>query len=100
VDGAESVRDAKREAERIYPGISRLWVRTGYTKRQARKYRDRIGPNLRCSVCRKKWYQVAQMITARKLVICDGCIRRLNALVSSPLSDADSPSDIAPEEDR
>jgi hypothetical protein len=80
--GYSGVREAKQRAERIYPGISRAWNRTGYTKRQATNYLDRTGGNLRCSVCRKKWYQVEQVVTVRRLAICDGCIRELGDLLS------------------
>ncbi len=80
--GYSGVREAKQRAERIYPGISRAWIRTGYTKRQATRYLDRTGGNLKCSLCLKKWYQVEQMVTVRRLAICDGCIRNLAELIS------------------
>src|SRR5262245_29293341 len=35
--GYATVREAKARAERIYPGISRHWRRTGYTARQGRR---------------------------------------------------------------
>jgi hypothetical protein len=82
--GYSDVREAKRRAERIYPGISRAWVRTGYTKRHTREYLERTGGNLKCFVCRKKWYQVAQIVSTKRLAICDECIRELNDFISAP----------------
>ena len=81
-----TLRDAKRLAERFYPGISRAWIPTRYTKSQARRYIERTGANQRCAVCRKPWFDVEQIveIKRRKLVICGGCIRELYALVSDP----------------
>jgi len=80
----ESLRDAKRGADRFYHKLSTAWVRTGYTLRHANRYWDRMGLNLRCSMCRKPPVEVNQMIELRKkkIVLCDGCIRKLYQLLS------------------
>src|SRR5262245_6459275 len=38
----DRLSDVKRSAERVYPGISKRWVRTGISWRQADAYRKRI----------------------------------------------------------
>ena len=47
--GYATLREAKALAERFYRGISKAWVRTGYTKAQASRYLERLGP--KCSLC-------------------------------------------------
>jgi hypothetical protein len=79
-----SVREAKQRAERIYPGISRVWQKTGFTNRPVTRFLNQIGDNLKCSFCGKSWHEVQQMITAKtkKVAICDGCVREMSALIS------------------
>jgi hypothetical protein len=76
---------AKKRAERFYPGISKSWLRTGYTKAQARRHLERSGANRKCTICGKPWWEVDKIIEVRKnkLVICVGCILKLHELVSS-----------------
>jgi hypothetical protein len=83
--GYSTLRAAKQRTERLYPGISKVWVRTGYTKRQARRALERSGANQRCSICSKLWFEVEKMVEIRKakLTICGTCVRELHALVSA-----------------
>ena len=76
------MRAAKADAERFYPGISKAWKRTGYTRAQARRALTRL-PNHRCAICRKFWHEVQQIVEVKKarLVLCDVCVRKLHALL-------------------
>lgn len=89
--GYPTLREAKQRAERFYPGISKAWVRTGYTMRQARRALERSGANQKCSICSKLWFEVEKMVEIKKakLTICGTCVRELHALVSA---DSDHPS--------
>ena len=88
VVGAEGfypdLRSAKARAERFYQGISKAWVRTGYTKAQANRYLQRLGHNKRCSICSKPWFDIEALVEVkkRKLAFCDACIRELYELIS------------------
>jgi hypothetical protein len=86
--GSPTVRAAKANAERFYPGISKAWKPTGYSRAQAKRALARMGPDRRCAICRKFWYDVEKMVeVARvKLVLCNVCVRDLNAF----LTEADS----------
>jgi ClpX C4-type zinc finger len=79
-----NLRAAKKRAERFYPGISKAWVRTGYSRTDANRYWSGIGASQRCSVCARQWYDVERIVEIRKakLSICDACIRELHAIVS------------------
>jgi hypothetical protein len=83
--GGSSVRVVKKRAERMYQGVSQLWRSTHYTRSQAKAVRQRQQqePGARCSVCKKYWYEVRQMITAGKPVVslCDECVRELHSLL-------------------
>jgi ribosomal protein L44E len=81
--GYPNIKAAKRRAERIYPGISAAWAKTGVTRRQAKNYLDRIGHNLRCTFCGKSWHQVELMVTQGKGSICDACVRELSEMIDA-----------------
>lgn len=80
-----TVREAKKRAERFYPGISRAWVRTGYTKGRARRQLDRMGANSRCSLCARFWFDVHKIVEVKtaRFAICDVCVRELYELVAA-----------------
>lgn len=81
-----NIRAAKKRADRFYPGISRLWRRTGYTRAQAHRQRKRSGADRRCAICEKPWWRVDAIveIQKRQLAFCVDCIRELNALAEGP----------------
>jgi hypothetical protein len=80
--GWRTVREAKKRAERFYPGISRVWRSTGYTKAQTARQLDRT--NRRCSVCAKFWFEVDKMVVTKKarFTLCDACIRQFYEVIS------------------
>jgi hypothetical protein len=82
--GCPTVRAAKQRAERFYPGISAAWRRTGYTRSQARRVRERSGYDRKCSLCLKRWFDVHQIIEIKKrnVALCDECIRKLHDMLS------------------
>ena len=84
--GGATIRAVKSRAERMYQGVGRLWRPTDYTRAQARAVREREmkQPGYSCSVCRKPWYEVRQIITAGKPIVslCDKCVREMHALLS------------------
>ena len=86
IGGYENLRAAKERAERFYPGISKAWVRTGYTKAQAKRVLDRISGPKKCSLCSTSPHDVHSIVVIPKLkkfAICDVCIRELHELISS-----------------
>lgn len=88
--GYDNVREAKQSAERFYPGISNRWARTEYTRRQANRILQQSGAQLRCSICKKLWHAVKQMVEIEKprMALCDGCIRRLFGMIASDGTDS------------
>jgi hypothetical protein len=80
-----NLRAAKDRAGRFYRGISKAWIRTGYTKAQANRHLNRIGANKRCSLCLRRSYDVEALVEYQKrgFAICDVCIRELHEFVSS-----------------
>ena len=81
--GYPNIQAAKRRAERIYPGISAAWAKTGVTRRQVKNYLDRIGHNLKCTFCGKPWHQVERIVTKGKSAICDACVRDLSEIINA-----------------
>jgi hypothetical protein len=78
-----SIRAAKARAERAYPGISKWWIKTGYTASQAQKFFDDTGYYVRCSFCRRSQFDVESLVTSKKpsVAICDRCIHEFSELV-------------------
>lgn len=53
--GAEgSIDNAKKKAERIYPGSSRCWVEAHFSEGDVAEYLDKAFADLRCSFCGKR----------------------------------------------
>jgi hypothetical protein len=83
-----SVADAKKRAQEIYPGLSQ-WVKSGVGKKQAERFLDRLFGSQRCKSCGRRPDQVRQLVSKRKLLVCDRCIRELLEMLEE---DGDDPS--------
>jgi hypothetical protein len=69
-----SAAEAKRKAERIYPGLSSRWKETGVTEAEALEYAAKIWGDLRCSFCGRTPDQVSAMIEKQGVRICNLCV--------------------------
>ena len=79
----QSVQDAKTRAERIYPGISTLWVNADVSEEAAEVYLNEQFGNVRCSFCGKRPDEVGQMFSKEgkgkdEVGICDQCIKNFH----------------------
>jgi hypothetical protein len=73
--------DAKKRAEGIYPGLSSHWVKSGVTKKEAKRFLHRLFGSQRCNGCGKRPDQVRRLISKRKLLVCDCCVRELHKML-------------------
>ena len=76
------IKEAKRRAERIYPGLSAKWLKTGVSKRQAKAYLDKALKGVECSFCGKRPDQIDQMVSKGNARICNVCVRDIAAMMS------------------
>jgi hypothetical protein len=76
-----SLRDARKRAERIYPGVSKRWVQMNVTSFQAERYLRKIWVGKECSFCGRRPDQVRGMVSRRKLRICDRCATECHELL-------------------
>lgn len=77
----DTVEDAKRRAERIYPGSSAKWVEAHFTEEEAARYLDDIWADSGCSFCGKRPDQgIESLIEAPggNARICDKCIAKFS----------------------
>lgn len=81
-----SVADAKRRAERIYPGISTRWIEARVTEEEAARYLNESWGDERCSFCGKTPEQVGHLISKNNVCICDSCIAEFHREVFAPPS--------------
>lgn len=90
-----NIKEAKQRAERAYPGISKVWAKTGFTSAQAKRYLEQTGHNRKCSFCGKFWHEVAAIVTARDkhVAICDRCARQVNELMTDADPDVSQPNE-------
>jgi hypothetical protein len=80
----ESVVDARGDAERIYPGVSRKWRRVRVTERQAERYLRQLWKGLECSFCGRRPDQIEKMVSrGRRVRICDVCVREIGEVMSA-----------------
>jgi ClpX C4-type zinc finger len=82
VVGCATMREARRSAERSYPGISRKWLRMRVTKHQIEAYLRMLWKGQECSFCNRRPEQVEKIVARRRLRICDICIREIAELMN------------------
>ena len=70
-----SVKGAKQRAERIYPGVSDQWKKSGVSKAQAKAYLARAWKGMECSFCSRRPDQVQHLISKGSTRVCDVCVR-------------------------
>jgi hypothetical protein len=75
VAGCSSVAEARKRAEREYPGISKKWVRSKVTKAQATRLMRQQLLDQSCSFCGKPPYEVGRLFSAPAARICDQCVQ-------------------------
>lgn len=54
IAGCKGVADAKRLAERMYPGVSACWVAAAFTEEDRERFLEETNSDLRCSFCGKR----------------------------------------------
>jgi len=80
--GYKSVAKAKRQVERIYPGIRGAWVDSSISKRQALACERKMWKGHECSFCNKIPPQFTYHIKSKKATICDICIRKFYEIIN------------------
>jgi hypothetical protein len=75
----ESVADAKKRAERIYPGSLACWTEARVSEEEAERYLDELFADKRCSFCNNRADVVTQMFSGYgSSLICDKCIEEFH----------------------
>ncbi len=78
-----SPKEAKRQAERYYPGVARKWKPSLYTRGQALAHLRQLFRGEECSFCGRLPIDVLSMIGHRgKARICDICIRECYSILA------------------
>jgi hypothetical protein len=76
--GFSKLRDAEGRAERMYPGVSRAWVETKTTRREAKKIELEQWKPFRCSFCGRVPPEFGPkeggVILGKGVAICRDCI--------------------------
>jgi hypothetical protein len=72
--GAETVEQAKEEAERAYPGVGARWIDTNVTVEEALAFYDSETAGLKCSFCGRRPFEVDGLIESPQATICRSCV--------------------------
>jgi hypothetical protein len=77
--GFKSLADARKRAERSYPGISKFWRRAGVTKKEALAYERHAWKDQECSFCGRIPPEMDSpegltVIASKNATICRSCI--------------------------
>ncbi len=81
----DSVSDAKRRAERIYPGSSARWVQSQFTEEDATRWLNEATDSNRCSFCGKRPHDdfAASFFQGKGGAwICSDCVREFSVDLS------------------
>jgi hypothetical protein len=73
----KTVAEAKKRAERIYPGSLRYWAKTGFTAADVRSYLERVWGRHRCMFCLKTPLEFDRSGTLFRMGrgrICSSCV--------------------------
>lgn len=77
-----SVADAKKKAERIYPGVSKLWIDRKVTEEEAAIYLQREFEDeleiAKCSFCGRTAFDVERLVGQGDARICNICIKEFH----------------------
>ncbi len=68
-----SVTQAKRRAELMYPGVTQTWVKATVSKREARAVERKEWEGHECSFCNRIPPEFQSSIKSKKTVICNVC---------------------------
>jgi hypothetical protein len=89
----DSVANAKRRAERIYPRSFQRWVEANISEEDAANYLDELYKDFRCSFCGKRGDLANQMFGGdnnSSVQICDECVAEFHtALSNNPSGQSD-----------
>jgi hypothetical protein len=72
--GYSSLKDAKRRAERMYPGVTKTWKKWSVTKHKALAIERKMWSGEVCSFCNRIPIEFDQWIHGKKAVICNICV--------------------------
>jgi hypothetical protein len=75
-----SLAEAKRRADGVYPGISSVWVDAHVSEDEAERHLDKLFGGNRCSFCGKRADQVDRLIQNGEAKICNHCVEEFSAL--------------------
>jgi len=84
-----TVAQAKRRAERIYPGASRHWTKAHVTVADARRYLERVWGPRRCMFCLKTPLELERdgsMFSMGRGRICSSCVMDFASDLAKKLS--------------
>jgi ClpX C4-type zinc finger len=86
----DSAANAKRRAEKIYPGSAAKWAEAKVSEAEVQRYLDKMYKDFRCSFCGKRGDLVGQMFASNGTAqICDECVAEFNAGLSNFPSQTD-----------
>ena len=70
-----TIEEARAKAERIYPGVSKLWIDANVSEEQAAAYLDEYWSSHRCSFCGRDPRQFEKVIEKNNVRICGSCVK-------------------------
>jgi hypothetical protein len=76
---ADAIPEAKRRAERMYPGSSRYWKSSGVTEAQAADYLAHRWDGFECSFCRRTPQEFDSLFENGVSRICNRCVEEFHA---------------------
>lgn len=70
-----TVSEARERAEKIYPGVNKLWIDSDFSEQDAAKYLDDLWSSHRCSFCGRDPRQFEKVVEKNNVRICEFCVR-------------------------
>lgn len=77
-----SVKEAKKHAKEIYPGVTEKWTMYPAGRAQTEVVSETESEDFRCAICGREPEEVSAMIEAGRVRICGACIRELYQMLT------------------
>jgi hypothetical protein len=85
--GGNTIEATKERAEKNYPGVAERWVDVNTSIDDALRYYDAETGSAHCSFCKKRPFEIGNMLESDEATICEECVERFHRIFKDPVQE-------------